>query len=323
MIIAFSAEKAIDFGIQNNQNIKVSFAKQGQLNAQLWVHGPCEPLFSFDPGLFYKYSKIPTYNTAVRHTDFRDNFLQLLISLEYNNPPKQLLLYVTPESFDEQFNAFHSYRYLPFDYLPKVDSVLKENDRSFLFYSKLPMLKYAVHNQFKTWKAIQGWKHYFEQKSKPYYATGYRSHETTAFTKAQSGYTAPGDLKFSNGVVATITEEGVFYQMYDADRPLTWSKRRAQDLQSIINLCQEKGIDLIFYESPVFYPLISKQPNRKKMLVQIDSISEHNNIPFLVFDELALCTDRSNFVSPLILSVKGTKVFTPILADRITSILEK
>ena len=320
-LLAFLLEKIIDFGIRHNNNIKVSYAFQGKLDADIWVHGPCEPLFSIDPKLLEEELNFSVYNTAVRHTDFADNFLQLNLALEQNAVPKIVLLYVTPESFDEQYNAFHSYRYASFD-SEEIDSVLFREDKGLYWTRWIPLAKYAYHNQFKTWKAIQGWKDYISSDDKAYFEDGYQEHKDTDFTESGKGYSVPGDFKFKNGVVATITEEGVFYQMYDADQEMEWSKDRAASLSKIIELCTKKGVKLALYESPVFKEFADQAPNRAKMIGQIDSLSKAHSIPFWTFDALEMRKDQRYFVSPLILSEKGTAAFTPVLADSISTLLE-
>ena len=289
-----------------------------QLTPDVLIHGPCEPLFTLDPAFLESQSELTYYNYALRHTDFADNYLHLYLYLQKNPPPKYLLLYATPESFDVRFNTFHSFRFAPFLKDSVVDAVVQELDSNYHRFAFLPFARYAYFNSYKTWDAIQGLKHWMEGESEPYFKDGFVSHPNTEYTAAQSGFIPPKNLTYAAGNKVQFDDVGNFYyEIYDSAQVFVWDKRREKYFRKILTLAQNAGIETIVYESTPFWGSIANQPNRLSFLNRIKDIAQAHAVPFWVFDSLAIGATRQNFVCPLILGENGGRAFMKVLAKKI------
>ena len=95
------------FALLHNQNLKLTSVATHPRNAELLIHGPCEPLWMVSPELIDPHTGISSYNLALSHSDFADNYLHLYLYLKQNHAPEYLFLFVTPESFDVRFNTLN------------------------------------------------------------------------------------------------------------------------------------------------------------------------------------------------------------------------
>ena len=308
------------FFIQENKSIKLSNAMKGGMDYDILFHGPCEPLFTVNPSIIDSLTGIKSYNYALKHTDFADNYLHLYLYLKKNNPPKQVYLYVTPESFDLRFNSFHTYRFAPYLEDSVVAQVVKEMDSDYYSKSKIPFVRFSYYNSYETFSAIQGLKHYLENKKEAYFKDGYIAHPNTKFDKRPDGYIAPKHLIFAgNKDVTELTDSTLYYELYQKRQSFTWDEKRAFYLTKIFKLCLHHKIKLILYESPAYHASIKDQPNRQQFLLRTDSIAKQYNSEYLILSNNSIVFDKSNFVCPLILSVKGTQPFLRLFSDSIKS----
>lgn len=310
VLVLFTLDQGFSFFIQQNQNIKVSYVAKGDLNYDILYHGPCEPLFTIDASYIDSITGLNTYNFALRHTDFADNYLHLYLYLKHNPAPKQVYLYVTPESFDTDFNSFHTYRFAPYLEDTVVQNVVAEMDPDYYKYSSIPFMRFAYYNSYKLFDAIQGVKHYYSGKQMPYFVDGHIEHPDNKFHTRPDGYIAPEHLVFAaNMDVTQLNDSSVYYELYEKRQTFEWDENRAKYLQKIFELCAEHNIELILYESPAYNPSISDQPNRAEFIKKTDSIAKSFNSKYLLFQNPSITNEKTNFVCPLILSVKGTKPF--------------
>jgi hypothetical protein len=314
LIILVGLEKAWDFLIKENKNIKLSYVVQGGLENEILIHGPCEPLFTISPEYLDSLTGIKSYNYALRHTDFADNYLHLYLYLKHNKAPEQMYLYVTPESFDLRFNTFHTFRFAAWLEDSVVREVVKEMDPDYHKYTWIPFMKYAYYNTYKTFDALQGFKHWINSGKDPYFADGHVPHGPTAYTKEPgnelSGYIAPKNLSYANGNdVEQLEEGGTYYEIYDSAQTFVWDTTRAKYLWLIIELARKHRIKVVLYESTPYKGSIINQPNRQEFLRKIEYNATAHGAKYLLFDSLVIGNDKSNFVCPLILGEASGKIF--------------
>jgi len=314
----FGLDYTYSFLIQENQNIKISHVMKGGKNYDVLFHGPCEPLFTIDASHIDSLIGTQSYNFALRHTDFADNYLHLYLYLKKNKAPKQVYLYVTPESFDRRFNAFHTYRFAPYLGDSVVDSVVHELDPKYYAKSRFPFMRFAFYNSYKTFDALQGLKHYLKGKKNAYFKDGYIAHPDNIYHTQPDGYIAPKHLIYAaNMDVTVLNDSAIYYELYAARQRFNWDKSREKYLKKMFELCRTHNIELILYESPVYAPSVIDQPNREQFIDRTKEIAKTYGSEYLTFDIPSISQHKSNFVCPLILSVKGTTPFLSIFAQSI------
>ncbi len=317
-------DQVFSFLIKENRNIKLSNVMKGSMKYDILFHGPCEPLFTIDASVIDSLIGTNSYNFAIRHTDFADNYLHLYLYLKKNKAPKHIYLYVTPESFDLRFNTFHSYRFAPYLDDTIVASVVEEMDSNYVNKTWFPFMRFAYYNNYKTFDAVQGFAHYLNNKNTPYFKDGFIPHPNNIYHTRPDGYIAPEHLIYAAGYnVSQLTDSTLYYELYQARQTFNWNIIREKYLRKIFKLCASKKIKLYLYESTPYINSVSDQPNRKEFLKKINSIAKEYNSKYILMDQLEIGKDKQNFVCPLILSIKGTGPFLKIFSDSINHNLKE
>ena len=289
------------FGIKHNLNIKSSYVSSHKINADVLVLGPCEPLWMVAPAIITKKTNLSCYNLANSHSDFADNYLHLHLYLKNNKAPKYLLLFVTPESFDTNYNTFYSYRFSSFLNDTVVENTVKECDKDFYRYTSLPFIKYAYYSHQTFFSALQGWKHCFTKKALPYYADGFEP---------------PAKIVWDNHYEN-------LKKKYPKGYSFTLDTLREKYLYKLLWLCKEQHIEVIMYESPILRETAQNQPNRADFIEQINYVAKNMNFKFISFQDLPMAESKKNYVSPMVTTLQGSYLFSDTLGGYLKSIIKK
>jgi hypothetical protein len=284
-------EKVYDFGLKHNLNLKITAAERTRREAKLLVHGPCEPLWMISPAQLDSITGVSSYNLALSHSDFADNYLHLYIYLKHNPAPQTMLLYVTPESMDKQYNTFNSYRFAPYLSDSIVRKTVKENDPDYYKWTWIPFMKYAYYNARVTFPVIQGYRHYWSGRKLPYYPDGFEP---------------PAKRVWGN-------HAGEFVRLYEDNVIFSWDPLREKYFIETIRLAKKHGIKVMLYESPVLEEALAFQPNRKAVLKRINSIASAENVPYIRFENLDFARERKYFISTLNFNMTGLRLFNDTL----------
>ncbi len=284
----YGLERLYDYLLTFNRNMKSEYVQLGTINADLVIHGPCEPEWQLDPAIIEPYLSKKIYNLALNHSDFADNYLLLHLYLKQNKKPEALFLYVTPESFDLRANTFNTYRYAPFLKDPIIKETLRDKDPSFSRWTWIPFMKYGYYGKYTNFKAIQGFKHLASNRKLPFHP---------------NGYTPVGNPRWNNHI------EG-FNNIYKENHVFKWNATREKYFRKTIEYAQSKDIPLYLYESPILNATLPYQVNRKELMVKIKEIAKEYHLPFYVFDDLPMADSTVNFISTLNTSKVGSDKFS-------------
>lgn len=297
LLTLYGLSRLYDFALRQNMNLKASFVQKEKVNADVLIHGPCEPLWMIEPAQLDKISGLRSYNLALSHSDFADNFLHLYFYLKNNKAPRYLFLYVTPESMDAHYNTFNSYRFAAFTGDPVVDSVLKECDPAYYRWCGIPFMKYAYYSTKVNFDVLQGLKHFAEQRSTPYHADGYEP---------------PLQVVWDNHLEA-------FIRLYPNGYRFEWNALREKYLRKTIALAQQHGTRVYLYESPVLKEALSYQPNRNEVVSRIGKLAAAYGVAYLRFENMKMADSRKYYMSALNTNLAGSKIFNDTLGQFIKS----
>ncbi len=298
-LFCFALNSWYKIGIANNLNLKSSYVAIDSINANVLFHGPCEPLYTIDSKYMDSLLHKKVYNLGMDHSDFADNYLSLYLYLQNNKTPECVYLYVTPESFDESVNTFHTYRYVPFSDDSLVASVINDCDSSYRGWSHLPLLKYTYFSNRSTFLALQGWKHLLTGKSEPYFPDGYIPYESPS----------PRFMS-EEDTIKSFKPKGDF----------TWSVNREKYFIKTLELAQQRKMKMVIYESPSLSEVVEWSSNRLEFLQKIRKIGRKHGVEYWIFDYADLSLSSSNFISPQITNIKASRVFMDILYEKIKEI---
>ena len=291
IILLIGLNNLFDFALKQNRNIKIAYIQKEKIDADILIHGPCEPLWMISPKLLDKQTGLKSYNLAASHSDFADNYLHLYFYLKNNKVPKYLFLYITPESMDLKFNTFNTYRFAPYTENLTVDSVLRECDPEYYKWINIPFMKYAYYSNKINFEVIQGLKHYFTNRRLPYFPDGYEP---------------PFQVKWDNHLEQ-------FNLLYPQGYHFQWNNLREKYLCKTIELAKLKGIKIYLFESPVLKEALKYQPNREEIISRIKSIANKYQMGFIQFDKMKIAESRQYYMSTLNTNIKGSDIFTDTL----------
>jgi hypothetical protein len=289
------------FGIKHNLNIKASYVASHKIDATILVLGPCEPLWMVAPDIITKKTKLSCYNLANSHSDFADNYLHLHLYLQNNKVPEYLLLFVTPESFDLNYNTFYSYRFSSFLNDTVVANTVKECDKDFYNWAKVPFMQYVYYSHQTFFNALQGWKHYITKKALPYYADGFEP---------------PAKIVWDNHYEN-------LKKKYPKGYSFTLDSLREKYLYKILSLCKENHIKVLLYESPILKETRENQPNREDFIKQINLVAKTMDFSFVSFQNLPMAADKKQYISPMVTTLQGSYLFSDTLGGYLNSLLKK
>jgi hypothetical protein len=283
------------FGLDHNRNLKITSVSVTPPAADLLFHGPCEPLWMISPAIIDRHTGKRSYNLALSHSDFADNYLHLYLYLKSNPAPGKMFLFVTPESFDKRFNTFNTYRFAYKLDDPVVREVVKENDPQYSRWTFIPFMRYAYYNRQITFRALQGWKHFLTNRGHAYYPDGFEP---------------PAKRVWGN-------HAGDFARLYKENTVFSIDSLRVKYLDKIIALAKQKNITVYLYESPVLRESLPTQKNRNTMVSMIRRFADREKINYIQFDSLELSKSREYFISTLSLNMQGVAIFNDTLGKYI------
>ncbi len=282
-------------GLKNNLNLKASYVQLHKIDADILIHGPCEALWMINPDMLDKQTKLKSYNLALSHSDFADNYLHLYLYLKHNSVPKYMFLYVTPESMDTKFNTFNSHRFVADLNDAEVKRVVCEMDSNYAYYASKPILGTLYYNHKILFPALQGFKHKLSSKANPYF---------------ENGFEPPAKILFDN-------HQNDMKKQYPNGYSFKWNNTREKYLREIIKLCKSKGVKLYLYESPVLQESLAFQPNRNEMIKHIKELANDYDVTYLVFDTMEISEQKQYFISTLNMNLEGANIFSDSLGKYI------
>lgn len=281
--------------LRSNKNTKADYVSSTKIDADVLIHGPCEPLWMINPEQLDEATGKKSYNLALSHSDFADNYLHLYLYLKSNKAPKLILLYVTPESMDKNFNTFNSYRFAQYIYDDTVAKVLSECDAEYYIRIWIPYFAYAYYNKQITFNALQGLKHKKDNRALPFFVNGFEP---------------PAKITWDNHLEDMQSQYPQGYEfMIDSSR--------VKYLKKTIALAKQYGSKIILFESPVLSESLKSLKNREETITFINQLAAKENVDYILFKDENLSASRSNYISSLNLNPKGLVVFNDTLAKYI------
>lgn len=284
--ILISFEKLYHYLILQNLNLKQSYVLQEKINADILIQGNCVPYSTMSPEILTKETSLKTYNLAEHNADYVENYLALNLYLQNNKAPKYLILFASPETFDDRYNLFNSYRYSNYMENEAVRKTIKHLDPSYYKWTFVPFMRYSYYSNQFNFNAVQGAKHIQEKRKKPYLANGFNPF-----------------LKYD-------------YRMsYKKGKYFNWSKTKELYLIKLLKLAHKNKIKVFMYESPIYPKEAKLQLNRTEILSKIRSTASSYNVDYLVFDTMKLANDRDHFASTNRLNRENAVIFDHVFCE--------
>ncbi|MDD5571922.1 MAG: hypothetical protein PHD97_12300 [Bacteroidales bacterium] len=288
----FALEKAYDFFLLKNKDLKTSYVLNDKINADVLVIGSCVPMYMFLPDVFDKYTNLKSYNLSTENTSFSEIFLNFHLYLKNNKPPEYLFINVSYETFDESFNMFNSYRFAHLLGDTVVANVIKNKERFYYNISFIPFMRYAYYNSKINFYAVQGAKHFLFNKKFPY---------------NKNGRIKPVDMgwNFKNEKFIKQNPEGYYY---------SFSEIEYGYLNRIIQIAKKNRIRVMLFEAPVYKVFRPYIKNKYEISRYISTLAAKNNLQYWNFDTMKIADNEKYFLSLINTKEVGSVIFTETLA---------
>lgn len=300
LTVLYGLEKLYDHLLRQNRNIKVSNITKDQKDYEVIFHGSCTPALIVSPEIFNKYTGLNAYNLGEHNANYAENYLSFLIYLKYHEAPDFLFVDVTPESLDERFNRFGSYRYAHYLDMTEVKEVVKEMDPDYYKWTWIPFMKYAYFNDKVNFNTLQGGWHKVKSKPEAFYKDG--------FELRKPSENAP-KMPFKSG--------------YDGGITLKWSQKREKYLRKLVRLAEDNGTKVILFNPPMYSETSKLILNKQEIFSRSGSMASELKLDYLNFDTLSMAKDRSNFITTINMSYEGAILFSELFSDYINNHLNK
>lgn len=275
-------------GIIHNRNYKPGYILSSRIDADIVYLGACEPEWGILPDSVKKYSGHTNFILGQFGADYAENFLMVRSYLTHQKKPELVVIFATPESFDESIaNGFNSYRFAHLDSDDTIRSIIRDFDAPYEKWMHLPFMRYSWYANHTFFKSILGWGDKFRKKN---------ALDTT---------TGAGifPIPFEPGKDAVIVHGA-------PAKDFQWSNRRAKYFSQLISFLQQRNIPVLLYESPLWEKGEMLRHNRNEMVAKIDSIAAVYKVPFKKFENKAISSDSTNFFTITNLSHKATGWFS-------------
>jgi hypothetical protein len=286
----FLLDKAYEFSLKENLNIKASYVLQEKINADILILGSCEAMSVADPDVIDSVCDLSSYNLASNHASISEQYLNLYLYLKNNKAPEVLLMHIGGENLDSRFNIFNGFRFAHLMDDSVVYKTLQDKDSIYIRLNRFPFLKYAYYNDFFTFHALQGFKHFFSQKTIPYNSNGFEYLDV--------------DINDDIDKINSTYPQGIYYQ---------WDTTEERYLYKIIDLAKANNIRLIVYQSPVWNGAYAFLKNKKEMDARIEKLAIENAIEYVQFDMPEISANKSNYITLLRLNRNNARIFSSVL----------
>lgn len=291
----FFADKTISKGTKqfkshNYQKMKIIFDSSTYYD--IVFLGSSRMHNSINPRIIDSITGFSTFNAAMDGSGLPELKMIFEGYLLKHPAPKKIILTLDADSFDDIYKFFNRNLYFHFLNHKVVDTTLSGNGYPSLRYKLFPFLRLIEMDDIAKRNAIAG-------------LSGQDELQGAAFQ--YKGYISNGD-----GYIYPLLDSIYDYEHYKID------ERSIAMLQSIINSCREKQIELILTYAPEYnYRLQGYIRNFKEIMNVIDDIASKNALAFFRDDSLDICHNKYLFANYGHFNTAGAAEYSVVVGKRL------
>ena len=303
--LAFILQIIIDRGLRNYDNdmyINWNRIFRGQINSDIVILGSSRATQHFNPKIIEKQVGFSCYNLGIVAGTIILEEAKWETSLRYNKTPKILIqnvdiFFLCPGekiAFKEQF--------LPYLAEPTIYQNLVKIDDGIIVENIIPLYKYRGLREI----VFQGLGSFFNLIKKP----------------------VPALNDFYKGYYSLIEKwNGDFEKFNVKNNRLEFSWQEMQlginYLESLIKRCEERNIEIILVQSPMYYELQNMMPQKDSITSLFSGVAIKNSIQFWNYLDDSLCYNKEYFYNSTHLNAIGAEIFSKHLALDINNFIDK
>ena len=284
----YVAREILYIGVRKNKigeydKLNTVFIKHNNYNAI--IIGSSRAESHYNSKILDSITKLNSYNIGISGAILPIVLTSLQCYLANSTPPRYVIMNIDFQTFESNKDTIYNFpRYFPYLGEKTLYNRLSKLDKRFSFFKWIPFYSLPFFNDSYLDAAFRGYLG-LESKFDCDYIKGYVSPKTTWSTERM---------------------ENTIYNPC----ALILEKDFSIHLDSIINMCKQKNIALVFVASPSYDKQNKSIINFEELKVYLKSKSQANAIPFFDYTSGELCDNKEYFADPMHLNKKGSTLFS-------------
>ena len=294
-VLAFLMNTVITTGLRRIKTSAYGASNQimaGKVNADIVITGSSRALAHYDPRIIESVTGHTAFNLGRNgsQTDMQVAFLKAYLA--HNQKPKAVIHNLDAFSFVTTREVYDPVEYQPYLYDHNLYQALSKINPGMWKSRYLPLYGYVVEDMNLSW--MTGLKGFFGWSPREDYFLGFNPRSKKWGTDFQ-------EFKASNpkGVSFEIEREGI------------------RDVEELIRVCRENGIQLIFVYSPEYSEMQGMTNNRSEIFGHFRDLADRADVPFWDFSNWAYAGNQEYFQNSQHLNETGATVFSEDVANRL------
>ena len=287
--IAFVADRVLNSTLKKSKTSDYEVWNnllEGKINSDIVIYGSSRAWLHINPKVFEDSTGLNTYNLGIDGHNFYMQNLRHELLLEYNKPPKIIILSLDNFTLDKKKDLYNPEQFLPYLGNEKIATATKTYFGLSYFDYKLPLIRYAGQKD--------ALKNALKILVKP-------SMNKIDRYKGFSGQ----ELQWNDDLDKALALQKKYVQHFDSATIVLFD----HFLQSTLT----KKIKVVMVYSPEYIGGQQFVSNREKLFSIYRQMSEKYKIPFFDYSADTLCTEKKYFYNSQHLNAKGADIFTRML----------
>lgn len=297
--IAALASWAVKKGLrQSNVDFfgKMNAAGDATKDANIIMVGSSRTLVHLDPAVMDSVTGFKSYNYGLNAVTIRTCYNIIHYALKKQPNAQWVVLNIDYSMFGINADPYQDPYYYPFE--NDDDSLIMTYTGAKKWIHQLKLLDISMYDDITKYAAIDGFIRPNRNVAGMY--KGYLAHQK------RNDFTAPpaAEVQHSN---------------------TPFSKEGLTVLQSLIDLCRQKKVRLLLVLAPYAKQYFPDKyiDNFGTVIKSVDSVAQHNNIPFADYTTMPIAADENYFYNVNHLNSAGAEIYSRAVAERIKSYIDK
>lgn len=301
ILLAYTVREGLYIGIRKNSSgeydkLNTIFLKHN--NYTTLIAGSSRAEVHYNPLIIDSITHQNTYNIGLEGALMPMIYAGLQAYLENSEPPENLILnidyFYEIEKTEEGEKVFRFPRYFPYLVNKKLYNQLNLLDNRFHYFKWIPFYSMPYFNENYLNHSLKGYLNFLPSTQRKYY----------------NGYMP---LPFSNEDIDTIN----YHISTPHLQPIIYNS-----LDSIIDLCKSRNIQLFFVFSPIYHKDSKQIQNNDSLLNSFISIADREHIKYFDYSRISISNDKRLFTDSRHLNSKGSYLFSKTFAFDIKPFLK-
>jgi hypothetical protein len=300
-VLTFAVNAMITSGLRRIKTSAFGASNQimtGKVNADVVITGSSRAMAHYDPRAIESVTGRTAFNLGRNgsQTDMQVAFLKAYLA--HNQKPKIVIHNLDAFSFVTTHEVYDPIEYQPYLYDRNLYDALRRINPGMWKSRYLPLYGYVVEDMNLSW--MTGLKGFFGWSPREDYFRGFNPRSKKWGSDFQ-------EFKAAN-------PKGVSFEIEPAG---------LRDVEELIRVCRENGIQLIFVYSPEYDEMQEMTNNRAEIFGHFHDLSNRGNIPFWDYSGWAYAGNQEYFQNSQHLNETGAAVFSEDVAHRLKAFLDE